>query len=352
MDDELKIAGEESSRANKGNAFPIKDSARLLFGLVVITLACGCRTKPPEAPAAASVADASPTASGASYELPAALASLNGLFLEGYANRQAMVKSNTNPIIVGSFSSLILYWDGRAETNQVIPDIYHALKVVAHVPFGIFLRLAPCADMPDAKVPATVLEELKLYPDRVAEAEVSLSKSDCTPAQLERQKVILSESAAFLRHVMETGQIPRKELLSFAHKMGPLMLANADDAAVAQLDVTHKVVMQWKRKIPPNKWKRLVVVVRGPQMPRRLNIFTQYFARLLGEPSHHLGYPLEGRRLIYAETIMSGRDYLDLMATTFIDGDASEAFFGGRWRMSRDVLADGAAKHLKRLNFE
>ncbi len=38
---------------------------------------------------------------------------------------------------------------------------------------------------------------------------------------------------------------------------------------------------------------------------------------------------------------MKDRDHLDLMATTFVDGDASEAFFGDRWRMSRDVLADG-----------
>jgi hypothetical protein len=54
--------------------------------------------------------------------------------------------------------------------------------------------------------------------------------------------------------------------------------------------------------------------------------------------------------LIYAESIMSNRDHLDLMATTFVDGDASEAFFGDRWRMSRDLLADGAQKYLRRLS--
>jgi len=49
---------------------------------------------------------------------------------------------------------------------------------------------------------------------------------------------------------------------------------------------------------------------------------------------------------------MNNRDHLDLMATTFIDGDASEAFFGNRWRMSRDVLADGAQEYLKTLKFD
>ena len=79
---------------------------------------------------------------------------------------------------------------------------------------------------------------------------------------------------------------------------------------------------------------------------------TQYFAKVLGEPSHNLGYPLESRHLIYAEFILKDRDHLDLMATTLIDGAASEAFFGDRWRMSRDVLADGAEEHLRNLSFD
>jgi len=116
--------------------------------------------------------------------------------------------------------------------------------------------------------------------------------------------------------------------------------------------MTHAAVMAWKRKVPAEEWNRLVVVVRGFQMARRLNIFTVYFAKVLNEPGHNLGYPLESRRLIFAEFIMKDRDHLDLMATTFIDGDASEAFFGDRWRMSRDVLADGAEAHLKQLQFE
>jgi hypothetical protein len=96
----------------------------------------------------------------------------------------------------------------------------------------------------------------------------------------------------------------------------------------------------------------MIVVVRGFQMPRRLNIFTQYFAKALGESPNNLGYPLESRRLVYAEFIPKGRDHLDLMATTLIDGDASELFFGDRWRMSRDILADGTSEYLKTLHFD
>ncbi len=292
------------------------------------------------------------TASGGTYTIPESLVALNKLFLDGYKERQAFVKTNTSPLIVANLSSLILYCNGVVETNRCIPDIYHALKSVAHVPFGIFLRIDGYAKDPASLLPGPVLDDLRVYPARIAEAEASLIEAGFSPAQLTRQQAILGECNLYLTNLLTTGTTSRKELLAFTHKLGPWMLKNADEAAAAQLDMTHSAVMQWKKRIPPDDWQHLVVVVRGPQMPRRLNVLTQYFAKVTGERSHHLGYPLESRRLIYAEFLMKDRDELDLMATTFLDGDASEAFFGDRWRMSRDVLADGAKEYLKKLKFD
>ncbi len=45
-----------------------------------------------------------------------------------------------------SGNNLILHRAGQAETKRVLPDIYHALKDVAHIPFLIYLRLKPLAD--------------------------------------------------------------------------------------------------------------------------------------------------------------------------------------------------------------
>ena len=291
------------------------------------------------------------TASAGDYAVPDALVKLNRLFLDGYKTRQASVKTNISPLIVANFSTLELYWQGMAETNRCIPDIYHALKAVAHVPFGIFLRVEPYAKPGDAKVPSPVVQALEAYKTQVEAAATSLPAAGFSEIQIVRQRQILAASLGYLTNVIATGTASRSQLLSFARGVGPLMLENANDAAAAQLDMTHAVVMKWKSRIPSEEWKRLVVVVPGFQMPRRMNILTQYFAKLLGEPGHNLGYPLESRRLIYAEFIAKNRDYLDLMATTFIDGDASEAFFGDRWRMSRDVLADGAEEHLKKLSY-
>jgi len=338
----------------------MKTSHHLLISCLVIGIASGCRsprkeTARPRASISAtssSAGTAQSTASGGTPSIPPPLVSLNKLFLEGYRERQVFVKTNTSPVIVGDFNSLILYWNGVAETNPCIPDIYQALKAVAHVPFGIYLRVDGHAGDPEGILPESVLGELRAYPAGIAAAEASLDEAGFSPAQTVRQKAILKQSGVYLAKVLARRAASRKELMTFSREVGPLLLKNADEAAAAELDMTHAVVMQWKRRIPPEEWRRLVVVIRGPQMPRRLNLLTQYFAKVIHEPSHDLGYPLESRHLIYAESIFGNRDHLDLMATTFVDGDASEAFFGDRWRMSRDILADGAAEYLKRLKFD
>ena len=250
------------------------------------------------------------------------------------------------------YDARILYWHGTAETNPAIPDIYHALKVIAHVPFGIFQRVDAYASPTPPALPAATLLELNQSQAKIAEAENSLAQGGYSQEQLTRQTEILGTYRSFLTNIERERKISRQELLTFTRKLGPLMLANANEAAAARLDMTHVAVMSWKRKVPAEEWSRLVVVVRGLQMARRLNIFTQYFAKVVDEPSHNLGYALESRRLIFAEYILKDHDHLDLIATTFIDGEASEAFFGDRWRKSRDVLADGATEHLWRMKFE
>ena len=336
----------------------LKNALRVSL-FAAVTILFGCQSSYQQS-ASGTVASASSSsndrvhtaAAGGPHAVPQSLLSLNKLFLDAYRERQAFVKTNTSPLIVANFNSLILDWNGVAETNLCIPDIYHALKAVAHVPFGIFLRLDGQAKDQASPIPEPVLADLRTYVAGITQAEASLPGAGFSPSQLRRQEVILGECKAYLMNVIDSGSVSRGQLLAFTHKVGPWMLQNAADAARAQLDMTHAIVTQWKQRIPPGEWQHLVVVVCGPQMPRRLNILTQYFAKVIDEPGHHLGYPLESRRLIYAEFLINGRDHLDLMATTFVDGDASEAFFGDRWRMSRDVLADGAKEYLQRLKFD
>jgi hypothetical protein len=54
-------------------------------------------------------------------------------------------------------------------------------------------------------------------------------------------------------------------------------------------------------------------------------------------------------RVIYVEALAPGEDASDALATVLIDADASQAFFGDRWRLSEDILSNGAADCIQKL---
>ena len=62
-----------------------------------------------------------------------------------------------------------------------------------------------------------------------------------------------------------------------------------------------------------------------------------------------LGYPGESFRVLFIESLGKDEKSRDEFATILIDANASEAFFGDPWRLSEDVLSDGAANCIKKL---
>src|SRR6266436_46863 len=156
----------------------MKNSLRFSIFFAISGILCGCQslrqqsvlstagrpaTEPMKHSGSANSAQFSPdgkrivtVSSGGTYTIPESLVALNKLFLDGYKERQAFVKTNTSPLIVANLGSLILYCNGVVETNRCIPDIYHALKSVAHVPFGIFLRIGGYAKDPASLLPEPV----------------------------------------------------------------------------------------------------------------------------------------------------------------------------------------------------
>lgn len=321
---------------------------RLLLPLVATLLLMACHTTD-HAPAPTAHA---PTANTlASTAMPDELDKLNQLFLRGYKARREVVKATTEPLIVADFDTLTLTWKGVTVTNEVIPELYHSLKSVAHASIGLYFLLQPVAKPGGGAVSPEVAATLQAYRDQIASSASVLGRAGFTPVQRARQEEILRRCSALCEQTKRAGKINAAELNQFARAIGPDLMANAADAAIVQLNATHAVVTKWRQQVPPERWRELTVVVCGPQTPRRLNIFTQYFARVLNEPGHHLGYPLESRHLVYAEYILPGRTHLDVLGTSLMDGDASEAFFGDRWRMSRDLLADTVRNEIKRLKF-
>ena len=98
-----------------------------------------------------------------------------------------------------------------------------------------------------------------------------------------------------------------------------------------------------------DEWKSLRVMNRGKHQARYRNAATQYFGWLLNEKSSPWSYPGESMRVTYSEFLGKEEESRDLLATVLIDADASEAFFGDAWRLSEDILSQGAETCVKQL---
>src|SRR5262249_52994477 len=122
----------------------------------------------------------------------------------------------------------------------------------------------------------------------------------------------------------------------------PLLDANTDEAARAQIDGLHREMTRWKAKLSEAEWGKLVVVIQSSPMPRKKHLAVQYFSRLLGESG-------EGRRIIYAESLFDEQRALTLLGTHLLDAQIGSDFFGDPKRMHRDLLADATTAYLDQL---
>lgn len=319
---------------------------------VVLAVLAGCGTVYVRPSTAAEPVSLSPAATAQEpiFLPPGPLGELDGLLLESYRLRRASVKEATSPVIVVSGNNLILYRRGIRESVRVIPDRYHALKSVAHLPFAIYLRLTPEARA--SELPVRVLASLRAFGPKIAAARAALAAAGLTEEQAARQREILEGSDGFIMSVLDRKQFDDSVLEAYIRRMQPLMTANADDAACLQIQATHAQVMLWKQTMAQEEWRRLRVVNHGGHQARYRNAATQYFSWLLRDQGAHWSYAGESMKIIYAESIGKGEDERDLLGTVLVDADASAAFFGDAWRLSEDVLSDGAAACIQQLHVQ
>jgi hypothetical protein len=280
-------------------------------------------------------------------EPPNTLGEVNTLFLNEYVARVDAI-TQVHPLYVEvSGDNLILHRNGQEESKRVLPDIYHALKNVSHVPLLLYLKLAPLTS--SQQIPETQIAGLESLSAKIAAARDALSTSGFNDVQLIRQRRIIDSSLALLRRTVDAKRIPRSTLEGFTHSMAPLLLANADDAACYAIKEMHAQMMKWKSSLTAEEWERLVVINPGVFQPRYRSLATQYFGWLFRAPAPPWAYPGENERVIYSEFQHPHRDSGEMLASILIDADASTAFFGNKWRLSEDLLSDGAARCIARL---
>jgi len=269
---------------------------------------------------------------------PPALTALNNAFRAAYADARSRVLASSGPTLIVNGDNFALLRDGRrVEANVGVP-IYDPVKTIAHIPLAIYATLTPG----DGAVGEDRLKTLAGLRELIPPAEASLDTLKLSAATLARQKRIVAESLAFLDDVAGRGKFARSLLLAFTRGMAPLVMQNVTEATRAQLDATHTQVSAWRQELSAQEWDRLHVLIIGPHMPRENLVVMQYFLRLLHEPG-------EGRRVVYAESLWTESQALDLLGTHLLDGAVGEAFFGDYMRMHRDLLGDAASLYLPRL---
>ena len=278
---------------------------------------------------------------------PGPLGDVNTIFLNEYVARIDAI-TKVHPLYVEvSGNNLILHRNGQEESKRVIPDTYHALKDVSHVPFLLYLRLSPLSS--DKQLSETEIAGLEMLSTKISAARDALSTGGFNDLQMKRQQRIIDSSLTILHTTIEAKRIPGSTLEGFTHSTSPLLLENVNDAACYAVQGMHAQMMQWKSNMTSEEWKHITVINPGVLQPRYRSLATQYFGWLFPASAPQWAYPGENQRVIYSEFLHPHRDSAELLASILIDADSANAFFGNRWRLSEDLLSDGAARCIARL---
>ena len=266
------------------------------------------------------------------------LLSLNDAFREAYSRCRQDIINRSGDVILVESDDLVLIHKGERSPVHFVPEAFHALKAVSHIPLAIYVMLLP---FEDASLSKKSLDALQAYRQRIAQIEPSLRDRGLTDAVLQRHREIIEASVVFLDSVLDKKLAKHDEISKFTREIGPKLLASAADATDLELDALDKQVSVWRTTLSEEEWNKLRVVVMGSAMPRKGNLAIQYFAQLLGEKG-------EGKRIVYAESLFDEKRALNLLGTHLLDTRIGVDFFGDPERMHRDLLADAAAAYLKK----
>lgn len=271
------------------------------------------------------------------------LANLDQRFVDVYEAARARVveRQKEEALVVIQDNDLLLYRQGHAmeRFSGLTPPLYNKMKTLGHIPLGVFCLLHGHTG---GELPNKILEEVKAYRAAIGAADAALdTDADAKQGILPAPSKIAPKVTAFLDAVVADRSVSNDALHDFARSVAPDIEPVLAAAAHAQLDACNEIMTHIRDDLlRESQWVCLHVLVLGPYMARQGEIFLQYFADLLHTPAkgdHRVVY-YDGDDLAAA---------IDRLGTTLLDAVASEAIFGERQRLHRDVLADATTRYLQ-----
>lgn len=277
-----------------------------------------------------------------------ALAGLNDSFHDSYssvlAQARAALGSYGRPVILIMGDRATLLHDGQQETAVFVPPLYHRLKAISHVSFGLYVALT--ANGPGPLRP-DVRAALRHKRDLLRTALNGLDDAAIPAAMRPLQRQTLHNALVLCEETIAADSVDIFAVLDFCAENADLYLENAALCAGMEMEELHALVGRWQEDLGPAVWHGVYVVICAAHQARYRHTARQYFMRLLGE---HAG---EGAayedRVVYAEHLRDMDAALDLLARHLVDQRASLEFFSSRTRLQADLMADGAAAALDRL---
>ena len=261
-----------------------------------------------------------------------AFKTLNKLLAKVYTEERAKRTQGLDPLILAEFNKVVAIKGGVRTEFLVIPPAYSQLKYVAHIPLTTYLLVnAKPVDPPKI----TELSQM------LAQAEANIDSLNLPADLLADQKRLIEAS----KGILDMPNPSHDAIVAFARSVSPTLLSNAKAAAAAQIEQLDQKVRPWVEGLSPDEKQRLRVVVSGTKAPRNGNIFSQYFAKLLGTAG-------ESNQIEYIEAIFDEKALQDQAGSLALDGEIGDAVFNDGTRMYRDLLADGAKEVLGRTSSE
>ncbi|MEK6256694.1 MAG: hypothetical protein N2C13_05185, partial [Chloroflexota bacterium] len=252
--------------------------------------------------------------------------------------------SKGNPVIIMFGDKVMLFHDGQRETVDVIPELYHRIKAVSHVSFGVYITMV---SQGYGELKESVKIDLELEKEMIEKALEILSEENIPEEHLLTQTKTLENAVKAIDGLLETGVVDEAGVKQFGVENAPLYLDNAAFGAKLELDRLHDAVSGWRAAMDAAEWDAVYVVICAGHQARYRELTRQYFQKLLKEEDG-MGAGLENR-VVYAEHIHDVDAALDLLARHINDQAASKTFFGDKQRLQQDLMSEGAADYLAEL---
>lgn len=262
---------------------------------------------------------------------------LNTVGREAYGAARAEVIPPDQAIFVVTDKITLFIGDTERGSMPITALVYTQLKSISHIALGVF---GACKGLMAHPMSEEWLARFEALRSAATEAKTNLPVAAFDATQRDRLNGLLDRSIEAINAVLAEKACNKDQLHTFMRANAPILLANANDAVVAQIDMMDMAMNTLSEQLTPQQSETAIAVITGPKMPRIDNAAAQYFEFRFNEP------PRAEQRVIYTEGVYDIKGALGVLRVVLFDRDLSKNTFDDKARMDRDLLGDGAKAYL------